>query len=211
MQVIKPPVSHQHVNEPVSVFTAGTIDMGQAEDWQARFEEHFKDHDITVLNPRRDNWDYNIEQTITNPVFNEQVNWELDGLITADIIALYFVPGSTSIITMMELGMFAYTGKIIAYCPDDFWRRGNVEVCAARNPITVTNDETLWLQEIEKRIERIVQDQNKVIPGPPLPPSSREVAEDDLANDPVVGKLPRTVAGLTKRVTRGIMGHRSED
>lgn len=154
MNVIKPPTPLDNISgtASVSIFTAGSIDMGQAEDWQAEFEQRFKTYDINVFNPRRDQWDPNWEQSINNPVFAEQVNWELDGLDKADIIALYFGPTTTSIISMMELGMFASSGKIIAYCPDQFWRRGNVEVCASRNPIVVTNDIEQWYQYIDERI-----------------------------------------------------------
>ena len=63
-----------------SVFLAGSIDMGSAEDWQAQFERFLSDLDVLILNPRRDEWDASWEQSITNPLFREQVEWELTGL-----------------------------------------------------------------------------------------------------------------------------------
>lgn len=152
MNVIKPPTPITSNLNPVTVFTAGSIDMGKAEDWQADFEEYFKHQDVTLFNPRRDNWDPNWVQSISNPVFAEQVNWELDGLEQADIIALYLGETTTSIISMMELGMFASSGKVIVYCHDNFWRRGNVEVCADRHFVEVTNDIQRWYQRISERI-----------------------------------------------------------
>lgn len=159
MKVIKPPTPLTQIDshDPI-IFIAGSIDMGQAEDWQADFESFFDDQQVTLLNPRRDIWDMNQEQSINNPYFAEQVNWELDGLQRADIIALYFGPTTTSIISMMELGMFADSGKVITYCPKQFWRRGNVEICASRNPVLLTDSIQDWYNKIYERISDIQPD-----------------------------------------------------
>ena len=51
---------------------------------------HFSTEDIIFLNPRRDKWDSSWEQSITNPEFKLQVDWELDGLEMADLIIIFF-------------------------------------------------------------------------------------------------------------------------
>ena len=69
--------------------------------------------DVTILNPRRDDWDNSWTQSINNPQFREQVEWELEAMEKADIIAMYFDKSTKSPITLLELGLFAHTGKMI--------------------------------------------------------------------------------------------------
>jgi hypothetical protein len=114
-----------------TVFLAGSIDMGVADDWQRRLIARLED-DVVALNPRRESWDASWRQSIDEPKFREQVEWELDGLERADVIAMWIAPGSKAPITLLELGLFARSGKVIVGCPDGFWRKGNVEVVCAR-------------------------------------------------------------------------------
>jgi len=135
MKVIKPPQSIEIEPQTTTVFLAGSIDMGQAIDWQTMVTEELQGLPFTVLNPRRDDWDASWEQKITNPSFNTQVNWELDGLEKADIIAMYFAPASKAPITLLEMGLFAQSKKLIVCCPEGFWRKGNVDVVSKRYDI----------------------------------------------------------------------------
>lgn len=114
------------------VFLAGSIEMGRAEPWQSQMEQALADLAIAVLNPRRDAWDASWTQTRDNPPFREQVEWELMAQEQADVIAMYFAPATQSPITLLELGLFARSGKLIVCCPDGFWRRGNVQVVCGR-------------------------------------------------------------------------------
>lgn len=118
-----------------SVFLAGSIEMGTADDWQTRLTAALDGQDIVVLNPRRDDWDASWRQSIEQPKFREQVEWELAGLERADVIAMWFAAGTKSPITLLELGLHARGGKLIIGCPLEFWRRGNIEVVAARHGI----------------------------------------------------------------------------
>ena len=117
--------------EKTSVFLAGSIEMGTAENWQQTLEKSLEHLDIVILNPRREDWDSSWIQSIDNPQFREQVEWELLAQETADIIAIYFSPGTKSPITLLELGLFARTRrqhKLIVCCPKGFWRKGNVDI-----------------------------------------------------------------------------------
>src|SRR5271154_863946 len=87
------------------IFLAGSIEMGKAEDWQAKLFHSIMSHNVTVYNPRRDNWDPSWKQDISNPFFKEQVVWELDHIDLADIVVFYFDPTTMSPITLMELGI----------------------------------------------------------------------------------------------------------
>jgi hypothetical protein len=115
-----------------SVFLAGSIEMGKARDWQTDITNLLADENINVLNPRRDNWDNKLEQSIENDVFRGQVTWELDGLDKCFVIMMYFDPKTKAPITLAELGLYASSGKILVCCPKGFYRKGNVDVICAR-------------------------------------------------------------------------------
>lgn len=102
--------------------------MGAAPDWQPQVVAALSDLPITVLNPRRPDWDRTIPQSIKEPRFKEQVVWELDGLERADLVLLYLAPGTVSPISLLELGLFRYSKDLIVCCPPGFARKGNVEV-----------------------------------------------------------------------------------
>jgi hypothetical protein len=133
MEVIKPPYRR------MSIFLAGSIEMGLAEDWQSMIEKELDDHNVTIYNPRRDSWDSSWTQSIHNEEFREQVEWELDHLDKSDVIVMYFDENTKSPISLLELGLYASNGKMIVYCPEGFWRKGNVDIVAQRYDITQVN------------------------------------------------------------------------
>ena len=129
-KVIKAPGDTTNIAN--GVFLAGSIEMGKAVDWQEEITKKLKDADITIFNPRRDDWDSSWEQTIDNPDFREQVEWEMDSMIKAKKIVFYMDEKTKSPITLLELGLHAKDGKCCVYCPDGFWRKGNVEIVCDR-------------------------------------------------------------------------------
>lgn len=132
MIVFKPPTPIAIPASTPSVFLAGSIEMGAAEDWQAAITARLADLDVVILNPRRDDWDSSWRQSIDDERFRGQVEWELSGLDRATIIAMWFAPETRAPITLLELGLHAHTGKLIVGCPEGFWRKGNVEIVCAR-------------------------------------------------------------------------------
>lgn len=122
-----------------SVFLAGSIEMGKAEDWQKTAEKFLVDSGVVAFNPRRDDWDSSWEQKMDNEKFREQVNWELDALDLSDAILMYFSPETKSPISLLELGLYAHTGKMFVVCPEGFWRKGNVDIVCARYSVPMFN------------------------------------------------------------------------
>ena len=118
------------LDDTPSVFLAGSIEMGAAENWQARAERELRD--FIVLNPRRDDWDSSWVQSIDNTQFREQVEWELYAMDVADLILMHFEPSTKSPVTLLELGLHAQFGKLIVHCPEGFWRKGNVDIVCKR-------------------------------------------------------------------------------
>jgi len=126
---------------PKTLFLAGSIEMGEAENWQERVARELSDvPNLTILNPRRDDWDRSWVQSIAYRQFREQVEWEISAQEMANVIFMYFAPASKAPITLLELGLFARSGKMIVCCPDGFWRKGNVEVVCNRFGIPLSDD-----------------------------------------------------------------------
>ena len=139
-RVIEPPAPLDFQDHEPTVFLAGSIEMGGAEDWQRDVCAALADLDVVILNPRRQAWDASWEQSSEEPRFVEQVEWELRGQERAKVIALYFAPATRSPISLLELGLFARTGKLVVCCPDGFWRRANVEVVCQRYGVARARD-----------------------------------------------------------------------
>jgi hypothetical protein len=135
----------------VTVFLAGSIEMGSAVNWQQTIVDAFPEN-VVFFNPRRDDWDSTWDHN--SDKFNEQVNWELDRLAEADIILLYFDPSTKSPISLLELGLYARSGKLMVCCPDGFWRQGNVRVVCERYNVPYFTDKDSWMKAIKSELAK---------------------------------------------------------
>jgi hypothetical protein len=136
-----------------SVFLAGSIEMGAAVNWQTRVEKGLEDCHVLIFNPRRDDWDASWIQSAENAQFRQQVEWELEGLEKASIIAMYFDPSTKSPISLLELGLFARRDNMIACCPEGFWRKGNVDIVCDRYRI----NQVATLEELVGKVIDVVR------------------------------------------------------
>jgi len=157
-KVIKPTDSDQEVEFYPSVFLAGSIEMGKAEDWQKTVEKELEKLDVTIFNPRRDDWDSSWTQEQSNPQFNHQVNWELNKLERCDAIFMYFSPETQSPISLLELGRYSTYGKMLVCCPKGFWRKGNVDILCTRENIPVFEDLQSAIGALKTRINQQIID-----------------------------------------------------
>lgn len=156
-QILKPPTKLQTRKNKFSVFLAGSIEMGKAEDWQTKVTTSLDDYsvDITIFNPRRDDWDSSWKQTIHEKQFVEQVEWELNALETADIVIMYLDPNTQSPISLLEFGLFARSSKMILYCPEGFWRKGNVDVTSRKYNVRQVKNFDNLIEAVKKRLDDI--------------------------------------------------------
>ena len=150
--IIKAPEALQ-VSLP-SVFLAGSIEMGVAENWQERLEREWAKYAMNIFNPRRDDWDSSWTQSIDNAQFREQVEWELKAMRLADIIVVNFDPTTKSPITLMELGLWAGSRphNVIVHCPEGFWRKGNVDILCRAHGIQQVLSIKALIQEVPYRL-----------------------------------------------------------
>lgn len=151
MKVIKPPEQIPNGNYH-SIFLAGSIDLGKAEDWQTELTKVLSEIDYfkntVIFNPRRDDWDSSWEQTLENKEFVGQVTWELDALDKSTVIILVFTKESQSPISLLELGLHAKANKMLVCCPDEYWRSGNVYVVCERYGIK-------YVKSFEQLLEKL--------------------------------------------------------
>jgi len=92
--------------------------------------EKLKDYNVTIYNPRRNNFDIN------NPkVSEEQIKWEHKYLHDSNIIVFYFAQETLCPITLFELGAAlerniytTYKQDIIVYCEPEYSRKFDVEL-----------------------------------------------------------------------------------
>ena len=103
-----------------TVFLAGTIDGGDSFNWQEAIINRCDELDVTFYNPRRIEWnETNIEY---------QIKWEQEHLDNADIIIMCLLNESKSPISLLELGLYAQSGRIIVFCNPEFYRYTNVKL-----------------------------------------------------------------------------------
>lgn len=139
----------------LSVFLAGSIDMGEAPPWQRDVVGALSEPGLSILNPRRPDWDASWSASIDDARFVEQVEWELAAMERADVIAMYFAPTSQAPITLLELGLFAESGKLIVCCPDGYFRKGNVDVVCRRYAVHQTHDLPALVRAVRARLKTI--------------------------------------------------------
>lgn len=112
-----------------TVFLAGSIEMGSAEDWQSEVAKQLDSYNFDIYNPRREDWDSSWKQEITDSQFYQQVNWELEHIEKANFVIMNLLPNTQSPISLLELGLLAkYPDKLLVVCPEGFWRKGNVDI-----------------------------------------------------------------------------------
>lgn len=158
MAHFKPPFYRLDSNKKyTSIFLAGTIDMGESENWQEKIAEEFENQEslidntkVDIYNPRRDDWDSSWKQDLDNPKFFEQVTWELDQIDKSNIVIFNFLPTSKSPITLLELGYCSRRyNNIYVCCPKEFHRSGNVHILCLRQRIPLYESMEELINEIK--------------------------------------------------------------
>jgi len=113
MREFKPPQEYKYVWNRMGVFLAGGI-LG-CPNWRKDLIELLKDEDIDILNPQREDFpesDPNAKR--------EQIEWEFNHLIKADLISFWFSRGTVNPTTRFELGRWLVTDTpiVIGIDPD---------------------------------------------------------------------------------------------
>lgn len=136
-QIIYAP-SEEPVTGAKSVFLAGTTSKVDETDWREVISASLYGLPITIFNPHRSDWDSTWREDINFAPFREQVLWELDKQAKANLVVIYFHPATQAPISLLEFGLSAQVpGKVIAICPEGYWKRGNVQVVCQKLGIEI--------------------------------------------------------------------------
>jgi hypothetical protein len=102
--------------ENKSIFLAGSIDRNMSSNWRkmARVKLAHYDYLFDPTNPNHDNLD--------DKEMKEHIEWELNALLIADKILLNFTANALSPISLVELGLYVATDKLIVVCPKEFYK-----------------------------------------------------------------------------------------
>lgn len=74
----------------------------------------------------------------------------MDYAAIADVIVFNFVAGQQCPVTLLEMGLYAGSGKAVVCCPVGFWKRGNVQMVCERFRIPLVEG----LEEVEREVRR---------------------------------------------------------
>ena len=121
-----------------SVFLAGTIDNGNSLNWQDKVIIELINLGVSceVFNPRREHWNPNP----TKEDMEKQIKWEQDHLDSADVIAMVLLDDSKSPISLLEMGLYAKSKKLIVFCTPKFYRFDNVRLTCEKYHIPLVQD-----------------------------------------------------------------------
>lgn len=128
IRLITPETNENIDNESLfkSVFLGGTIDNGDSLNWQNLVINELLNSEIDceIYNPRREHW---VEDQ-TSEEIEKQIKWEQNHLDKADLIIMVLLDNSKSPISLLELGLYAASKKLIVFCTSDFYRYDNVRL-----------------------------------------------------------------------------------
>ena len=121
-------VIYPHSNEELegkSIFLAGTIDNGNSENWQEQVIDLYKNDEVTFYNPRHINWQPMTSKEMQAEL-DYQILWEQEHLDKADLIVMCLLDDSKSPISLLELGLYSQSKKLIVFCNESFYRYRNI-------------------------------------------------------------------------------------
>jgi len=114
-------------------FLAGSIDYREENPWRVNFYR-FSSNKLHFFDPTRKDHD-----ALNNAQMQEHINWELDALELSDKIILNFLPESKSPISLVELGLYAKSGKLIVVCPKEFYQKRYIKTLCKKYRIKLHN------------------------------------------------------------------------
>lgn len=106
----------QKVKDKDFIFLAGSIDKNHKTDWRINAINYFWEK-YRIYDPRITN-----HSELTDNEMKNHVEWELNALSSANRIILNFLSDAKSPISLLELGMYVRSKKLIVVCPKTFYK-----------------------------------------------------------------------------------------
>ena len=117
---------HDYPTDAPIIFLGGAIDQGRAPNWQRELVLALAGQHLTLLNPRRDDWDSGASEDTVK----EQIIWEHNAQCASTLNVYAFPTGTTAPVTMLELGLFGARNpsSTVVWMDPGFYRSLNIEV-----------------------------------------------------------------------------------
>jgi len=150
-QIIQAPERPQFQHKK-SIFLAGSTARTDHSNWREVVKEVLSHLPVTILDPYRPDWDSSWKEDIDFAPFREQVEWELDMQEKADTVVIFFHPSTQAPISLLEFGLWVRARKVIAACPEGYWKRGHVQIACQRFGITLAEDLGEFTQAVLEKL-----------------------------------------------------------
>lgn len=144
VQVITPNTPSQEPLHAATIFLAGPTEVPWRENFIAILQKHHDDLPgaVTIYNPFQERWDSTWKEDYElDERFRAQTDWELGRMESSALIVVFFDQRSKAPVSLLELGLFARSGRVVVACEAGFWKRGNVQAVCSR--LGVPLEETL--------------------------------------------------------------------
>lgn len=106
------------------VFLAGVLG-----DWREEVVRDLQDLDVVIFDPVRKDWDSTWVESVDDVRFVEQTLWEFWRQAEAGLVLFYFGSAEADgVVTMMEFGLWAGTGRAVVLESPDFRKWGYIRV-----------------------------------------------------------------------------------
>lgn len=118
-----------------SIFLAGSIDVHLSGNWRKYVSRRIRGR--VIFDPTHNN-----HNALSNLEMKNHIAWELKALALSDTVLLNLLPNSESPISLVELGLYVKSNKLIVICPTEFYKsRYVIQLCETYNtPIFETID-----------------------------------------------------------------------
>ena len=120
---------------------AGSIEGGRAEPWQGALIHLLADSGLTILDPRRDDWDASwVDRDECSPFPGAGGLGASTGSSGRTGWRCTSPRAPAPPVTLLELGLVAASKPVVVCCPEGFWRKGNVDAVCRRFGIPQVDD-----------------------------------------------------------------------
>lgn len=147
-----------------TIFLAGTMGPWRSTFIDAAAAKSATSFPVTILDPTRTDWDATWREDESDPRWVTQVEWELEAMDRADILAVYLSGESgrpeAGIIGMLELGLgVGGKGKdrVVVCCVDGFGKEGNVRMVGRKYGIEVRGDVDSFVEAVMRKLDKHVR------------------------------------------------------
>lgn len=104
------------------IFLAGSMGEDAQGTWRDRISNDLSDK-FHFLDPTCHN-----HASLDADGMKKHIQWELEAMELADIILLRFLPDAESPISLVELGLYTFSKKLIVVCPEGFYKYNYLNV-----------------------------------------------------------------------------------